>query len=274
MTRSRGSPSSASTTKPPSATQPPPAKSWNRARNGTRQYASASDLGHADDEQVTGTETYVLAGFVAGLRWMPAEQDWTTDLPRAVATVSDCLADFLPAGQDIEPWQQPLFEPWHRSFKHAANAVRHAPPNPATAHVLSMSVPANGATELATMIEKWIADVPHPIRINLAHLTAAPAGTIHGFEVLGFEAGRFHSWLCYRLDTQALDKLGIRPGNAGLLTTLNDALRVADMANSTHGAHDGTPDEVIWFPSLITEHGTDDVTTSPPEPTGPTSAQA
>ncbi len=122
-----------------------------------------------------------------------------------------------------------------------------------------MSVPVTRATELATMIEKWIGDLPHPIRRNLAQPTAAPPGTIHGFEVLGFEAGRFHSWLCYRLDIQALDKLGVRPGNAGLLTTLNDALRVADMANSDHGAHDGTPEEITWFPSLITEHDIDEV---------------
>lgn len=223
---------------------------------------------------MTDTETYLVAGFVAGYRWMPAEQDRTTDLPRVVPTVSDCLADFLPTDQDIEPWQQPLFEPWHRSFNQAAHAVRHAPPSPHTAHVLSMSVPATGATDLATMMEKWIGDLPHPIWMNLAQPAAAPAGTVQGFEVLGFEAGRFHSWLCYGLDTQALDELGIRPGNAGLLTTLNDALRVADMANSNRGAHDGTPEDVTWFPSLITEHDLDEVTASPPEPTGPPSAKA
>lgn len=209
---------------------------------------------------MTCTETYVLAGFVAGFRWMPPGQDWATDLPRLVPTVSDCLADFLSTDQDFEPWQQPLFEPWHRSLEHAATAVRQAPPNSHTAHVLSMSVAATWVTELATMIEKWIDDLPHPIRMNLAQPTAAPPGTIHGFEVLGFEAGRLHSWLCYRLDTQALDKLKIRPGNAGLLTTFSDALRVADLANSNRGTHDGTPEEVTWFPSLITEHDIDEVT--------------
>ncbi len=137
-----------------------------------------------------------------------------------------------------------------------------------------MSVARTEATELTAMIEKWIGDLPHPIRMNLAQPAAAPPGTIHGFEVLGFTAGRFHSWLCYRLDTQALDKLGIRPGNAGLLTTLNDAQQVADMANSNHGAHDGTPEEVTWFPSLITEHDTYEVTASPPEPAGPPHAKA
>jgi hypothetical protein len=65
-----------------------------------------------------------------------------------------------------------------------------------------------------------------------------------------------------------------QPGNAGLLTTLNDALRVADMANRNHGAHDRTPEEVIWFPALITEHLTDAVTAPSPEPAGPPIANA
>ncbi|MEU8185432.1 hypothetical protein AB0B85_28080 [Micromonospora sp. NPDC049044] len=205
---------------------------------------------------MTRTESYTLAGFVAGFRWMPARADWTADLSPAVPTVSDCLVDLLPADQDIEPWQQPLFEPWQRSFQQAANAVRRAPSDPRTAHVLSMSVTTTVATELATMIEEWIGDLPHPIRMNLAQPAAAPPGTILGFEVLGFIDGRFHSWLCYRLDTQALDKLGIRPGHSALLTTLDDAQRVADMANNNHGTHDGTPQDITWFPALITEHST------------------
>ncbi|MGC4749185.1 hypothetical protein ACLQ28_26540 [Micromonospora sp. DT201] len=223
---------------------------------------------------MTRTESYTLAGFVAGFRWIPAGQDWTADLPRVVPTVSDCLADFLPADRDIEPWQQPLFEPWHRSFRHAANAVGHAPSDSRTAHVLSMSVVATVATELATMIEKWIGDLPHPIRMNLAQPVATPPGTILGFEVLGFGTGRFHSWLCYRLDTQTPDKLGIRPGSAALLTTLDDAQRVADLANDNRGTHDGTPEDVTWFPALITEHNIDGATRSSPASAGPPSVMA
>jgi hypothetical protein len=83
---------------------------------------------------VTGTETYVLAGFVAGFRWRPARPGLATDLPPAVPTVSDCLADFLPADQDIEPWQQPLFEPWHRAFdtRPTPSGTRRRTPAPLT----------------------------------------------------------------------------------------------------------------------------------------------
>ncbi|MFG3643001.1 hypothetical protein ACGF3C_22330 [Micromonospora sp. NPDC047762] len=203
---------------------------------------------------MTRTESWILAGFVAGFPWNPAEQDWTADLPRAVPTVSDCLADLFPAERGIEPWLQPLIEPWYRSLQQAADAVRHRPSDSRTAHVLSTSVTVTVATELAAMVEMWIGDLPHPIRTNLAQPVAAPPGRTLGFEVLGFDTGRFHSWLCYRLDTQARDKLGIRTGDAALLTSLDDAQRVADMANNNHGTHDGTPEDVSWFPALITEH--------------------
>ncbi|MET8282052.1 hypothetical protein [Micromonospora sp. NPDC005174] len=206
---------------------------------------------------MTDAENCVLAGFVAGFCWTPGREGWTADLPSAVPTVSDCLADFLPADQDIEPWQQSLFAPWHRTLRQAANAVRHAPADPRTVHVLSMSVPTAVVAELMTVIEEWIDDLPHPVRMNLVHPTAVPPGTTRGFEVLGFIDGRFHSWLCYRLDTQASTKLGIRPGSAALLTTLDDAQRVADMVNDNRGNHDGTPLDVTWFPALITEHDAD-----------------
>ena len=45
------------------------------------------------------------------------------------------------------------------------------------------------------------------------------------------------------------------------------------MANSNHGTHDGTPEEVTWFPSLITEHDIDEVTAHLPEPADHPSAK-
>ncbi|AEV85224.1 hypothetical protein ACWT_4204 [Actinoplanes sp. SE50] len=193
---------------------------------------------------------YTLAGFVAGHPWTTGGQPWTADLPGTVATVSDCLTAFLPLGRDIEPWQQPLFEPWHRTLRQAARAAERAPGS----HVLSMSVPADGSDPLTTMIEEWIGDLPHPIRINLAHPAAAPPGTIRGHEVLGFSGGRFHSWLCYRLDIPAAAELGVQAAGNALLSTLDDARRVADMANDNRGTPDGTPHDITWFPALITEH--------------------
>jgi hypothetical protein len=190
----------------------------------------------------------VLAGYVAGYRWRPPAQGWTRRLPTAVVSVSDCLTDFLPEDQD------PLIAPWHTVLQGAVNASTTAPAGAETAHVLAASVPASAVPATKAMIENWIGDYPHPIRINLAKPAPTPPGTIHGFEVLGFEHGRFHSWLCYGLLDQAIGTLGIHANDNGLLATLLEAQQVTDMANTNRGAHDGTPEDVTWFPALITEH--------------------
>lgn len=193
-------------------------------------------------------ETYVAAGYAAGYQWKPPAQSWTKHLPAAVITVSDCLADFLPEDQEA------LTAPWHTTLQDAVRASMQAPAGAESAHVLAISVPVSNVPGLAAMIASWIGDYPHPIQLNLAQLAPTPPGTVRGFEVLGFESGRFHSWLCYSLHSEALDKLGIRINDRGLLATLAEAQQVAAMANSNRGTHDGTPEEVTWFPALITEH--------------------
>ncbi len=61
--------------------------------------------------------------------------------------------------------------------------------------------------------------------------------------------GRFHTWLCYSYLEEAA-VLGIRPNAHGLIGGLPEARRPADEIN-TGG---GSPEEVTWFPTLITEH--------------------
>lgn len=124
-----------------------------------------------------------------------------------------------------------------------------APAGTRTVHVPAMSVAAPAVPGLAAMIENWIGDHPHPIQVNLAQPAPTPPGIIQGFEVLGFEHGRFHSWLCYGLLEEAVDKLGIRADDHGLLATLLEARQVT----GNRGTHDGTPEDVTWFPALITE---------------------
>jgi hypothetical protein len=216
-----------------------------------------------DDAYVTSEETYLLAAFVAAIPWTPPAQDWAKHLPTPVITVSDCLAKFLPDGQD------PLTEPWHHCLQDAIDAARHTPAASETVHVLAVSVPTSAASELVTMIDQWLDDYPHPIRLNLTRGVPTPTGTPQGFEVLGFESGRFHTWLCYGLHDQALDELNIHANSRGLLATLAEAQQVTEMGNTNRGAHDGTPTEVTWFPALITKHNTEQQTPGTAEPTDP-----
>jgi hypothetical protein len=160
--------------------------------------APASVVDHAMMDLVPIDEAYTVAAFVAGHRWVPPAQEWTQRMPPSVVTVSDCLADFEPPDQD------PLTAPWHASLEDARGAAGFT-----TAQPLAMSVPSPTAQDLAMLVEQWIGDVPHPILVNLASALPPPTGTALGFEVLGFESGRFHTWLCYGLIDNAVQNLAI-----------------------------------------------------------------
>ncbi|MBT8200830.1 MAG: hypothetical protein KJO36_09960, partial [Acidimicrobiia bacterium] len=73
------------------------------------------------------------------------------------------------------------------------------------------------------------------------------------FEVLSYEYGLEHSWLCNRLEDDALAELGVSPNpRTGLLDSRQDATAVADWINEgSIGAEPG-----LWLPWLIVEYGT------------------
>ena len=73
-----------------------------------------------------------------------------------------------------------------------------------------------------------------------------------GYDVLGYELAWSHSWLCYSLEKDVNDKLGIRPNVHGFIETFEDAERVADYANNSDTPIENKP----WLPWLVTIHHT------------------
>ena len=70
-----------------------------------------------------------------------------------------------------------------------------------------------------------------------------------GFDVLGYENGGFHSWLCNGFETQVNEKLNIQAQTLGLLKTYGEAERIAEYCNdAANGA-----EPVHWHPWLVTE---------------------
>jgi hypothetical protein len=69
-----------------------------------------------------------------------------------------------------------------------------------------------------------------------------------GFELLGFEATKFHSWLCHNAPWEAFEKFGVRPNSVGFIDSLNDALRLNQHLKST-GA-----EPAIWEPWLVVRY--------------------
>ncbi|MGV3527232.1 MAG: hypothetical protein ACO1RX_23655 [Candidatus Sericytochromatia bacterium] len=70
-----------------------------------------------------------------------------------------------------------------------------------------------------------------------------------GYEILGFEFGSFHSWLCNSIENQAWDRLGIRPNADGFLNSYADALKVCALINEP----DFGAEPVLWLPWQVSE---------------------
>jgi len=52
------------------------------------------------------------------------------------------------------------------------------------------------------------------------------SGEVLGFEPLGFEATKFHSWLCHNSPVDAFEKFGIGTNSKGFIDKFDDALHV------------------------------------------------
>ena len=82
-----------------------------------------------------------------------------------------------------------------------------------------------------------------------ANIPVADGGDALGYEPLGFEATKFHSWLCHNAPVEAHKQFGIRPNRAGFIDAFNDAVRVTENLKAT-GA-----ELAIWEPWLVVQYG-------------------
>ncbi|MFC5667746.1 hypothetical protein ACFP3U_32880 [Kitasatospora misakiensis] len=154
-----------------------------------------------------------------------------------LTTASDCLIDRLP--QDGCWFDTP-------AEALAACAVIDIPTD---ARLFALLVPGDHVDAFVTDIRE--AETHEPVL--LAHLdgpdpTPEPTegGRALGWEVLGYDAGILHTWLCNDLHDDAVRELGITTDNHGLLPDRTTAARVATWAN----ARDDTK-PVTWFPATL-----------------------
>ena len=76
----------------------------------------------------------------------------------------------------------------------------------------------------------------------------AAGGNTLGFEPLGFEATKFHSWLCHSAPDEVYKRFGIRPNQLGLIEKLTDARQANEYLLET-GA-----EPAIWEPWLLFDY--------------------
>lgn len=77
-----------------------------------------------------------------------------------------------------------------------------------------------------------------------------PQGHSLGFELLAFEYGLDHSWLCNRLEKEIDDKLHVRPNEHGFIQTFQDAL----LCSKYIGSPDVGAEPGLWLPWLVVRY--------------------
>jgi len=85
-------------------------------------------------------------------------------------------------------------------------------------------------------------------RVN-ANTPLERGGKVLGYEPLGFDATKFHSWLCHDAPTDVNDRFGIRPNREGFIDSFADAVHITRNLRAT-GA-----ETAIWEPWLIGHFG-------------------
>ncbi|MFJ8474459.1 hypothetical protein [Kitasatospora sp. NPDC094011] len=170
-------------------------------------------------------------------------------LPRTqrLTTASDCLIDRLPEDGC-----------WFDTAEQARAAC--APLQvPGGARLYALLVPAGHVAGLVADVRA--AATYEPVLLGrldggagggdaevAAPAVVAEGGDGIGWEVLGYDHGLLHSWLCNDLYRDAVRELGVETGERGLLPGPDAAERVAAWAN----ARDDTK-PVTWVPALLME---------------------
>ncbi|MBY0373112.1 MAG: hypothetical protein K2Q23_03910 [Bryobacteraceae bacterium] len=77
------------------------------------------------------------------------------------------------------------------------------------------------------------------------------AGRVLGYEPLGFEGMKFHSWVCNWFPESVGKDLGIRPAANGFLSSFADARRVNQYIRR------GRAEPAIWLPWLVVQYGSE-----------------
>ncbi len=70
-----------------------------------------------------------------------------------------------------------------------------------------------------------------------------------GYEILGYSATKFHSWLCHNSPAEARDTFGVTPNRNGFIDSLDDAVRITEHLKAT-GAETS-----VWEPWLVVRYG-------------------
>ncbi|MPZ79920.1 MAG: hypothetical protein GEV28_05770 [Actinophytocola sp.] len=150
-----------------------------------------------------------------------------TLLPEMLTSMSECVADVTPA----VPWS-----PWFDSLTGARSAGEP---------VLEVGVHVSDVEPL--MADLQAADA---VADRLARRLPLGPGERLGYELVGYDPGGWHTWLCLGgLVEDTFAATGVRPGRDGLIESEPAARRAATWLTESGR---GDPKVFLWIPALLT----------------------
>lgn len=76
---------------------------------------------------------------------------------------------------------------------------------------------------------------------------------IIGYDVLGYDWGYFHSYLCNGLEKDIYERLGIKPKHNGLYRTYDEVVNIINLIDNEIVE----PEPVLWQPWIVCEYELD-----------------
>jgi hypothetical protein len=188
---------------------------------------------------------YVLAGYRVATR--TDRQDWQeASLPGSgLVSLSDCVVDLVPV--DSSGWDD-----WFATPQEAEIARDRV--DKSGLHVLGVGFAATDVPGLlADMADGgWDASAGSlPERLARREKFIDSSDRRSGFELVGFDSGRWHTWTCIGgLVTDVAQATGIQPGPNGLIQDEQDARRAAQWLTDSGR---GDPKVFLWAAALLTD---------------------
>jgi hypothetical protein len=200
-------------------------------------------------------------------------------LPDRILTASDCLVDLAPntwgiawtrdtiesrreaaakfglneqALRELMDWSTAAIDSgslgWPNVFLDVATAIHFRTsflPASTDTVVFGIALPADLRDEFLEGLRPGPQEgTPGVVRALEANVMQDEQGSLLGFDVLGWDHGGFHSYICNGLETEFQQALGLTPNAHGFFATEQEARRCAEHAGlETTGA-----EPALWLP--------------------------
>lgn len=121
--------------------------------------------------------------------------------------------------------------------------------------IISIGLPERYKSDFLEDIELFSSKNPEPYGVEKMLLQHHPpeieGAKKVGYEVLGFDSGSFHSYLCNGLERDFRQHFNFSPNRYGLINSIEEADRYSDYCN---GLGEEETESVLWLPWAIYEY--------------------